>query len=331
MNLEYQGMGAEIYRWGTKRRFNAYSDHMKKKAGGRVQKLTIDAGFSCPNRDGTKGNGGCSFCLNDAFSPSYCMPEKSIAKQISEGIEFHARRYRRAEKYLAYFQAFSNTHAPVDTLAAKYREALDCEGVIGLVIGTRPDCMNAEKLSLLRELSHHHYIIVEYGIESVYNRTLERVNRLHTFEDSLEAVKMTAGCGIPVGGHLIFGLPGENRQDMMESARIISQMPLDQVKFHQLQIFRGTAMEQEYRNNPDDFRLFTEDEYLDFMAEYIEMLDPRIVIERIAGETPPRYSLLRPWGPRYDQILVRFEKLLEKKDTWQGKRWQPAGSVKPVS
>src|SRR5665647_2505639 len=165
--------------WGGKRRFNAYPDYMRKKFGGRVQKLTIDAGFSCPNRDGTKGTGGCTFCLNDAFNPSYCTPSKTITQQINEGIEFHEKRYRRAEKYLAYFQAFSNTHSPVNILAELYQEALNCKGVIGLVIGTRPDCMDKEKLDLLLYLSKKHHIVVEYGIETVLNRTLERINRCH--------------------------------------------------------------------------------------------------------------------------------------------------------
>jgi hypothetical protein len=312
--------------WETKRRFNAYPDFMSRKFGGRVQKLTIDAGFSCPNRDGTKGTGGCTFCLNDAFNPSYCSPLKSITQQIEEGKAFHAIRYRRANKYLAYFQAFSNTHAPVSILAEKYTEALDCEGVIGIVIGTRPDCMDKSKLALLQELSAYHHVVVEYGIESVYNRTLERINRGHTFEDTVKAVKMTACKGIYTGGHLVFGLPGESREDMLHSANLVSEMPLHSIKFHQLQIFKGTPMELELAQHPSDFTFFGEEEYLDFLVEIVEMLDPRIIIERIAGETPPRFAVHHPWGPRYDQILVKFERLLEKRDTWQGKKWRESSS-----
>jgi len=308
--------------WGHNRRFNSYPDYMRKIFGGRVQKLTIDAGFSCPNRDGTKGTGGCTFCLNDAFSPSYCNPEKSVSQQISEGISFHEKRYRRATKYLAYFQAFSNTHASVKMLEQLYRQALDMEGVIGIVIGTRPDCMDDLKLELLRELSVHHHVIVEYGIESVYNKTLKRVNRCHTFEDALNAINRTAEKGIHVGGHLIFGLPGESRENMLESAGIISKLPLTSIKFHQLQLFKGTPMAEEYKSNPGDFNWFNMEDYLEFMAEYIEQLNPRIVIERIAGETPPRFAVIRPWGPRYDQILVSFEKLLEERDGWQGKKFR---------
>lgn len=313
------------YPWGSNRRFNAYPDYMRKKFGGRVQKLTIDAGFSCPNRDGTKGYGGCTFCLNDAFNPSYCTPSKTITRQIEEGIEFHEKRYRKAEKYLAYFQAFSNTHAAVDILAAKYHEALQCNGVIGLVIGTRPDCMDAEKLDLLLNLSVKYHIVVEYGIETVHNPTLRRINRCHTFEETRATIEMTAGKGIHVGGHLIFGLPGESREDMMDSASILSAMPLDSIKFHQLQIFKDTQMEEEFKKYPGDFSLPDEDEYLDFMVQYIELLNPRIVVERIAGETPPRYAVRKPWGPRYDQILVKFEKLLEERNTFQGKRYSVIG------
>ncbi len=210
---------------------------------------------------------------------------------------------------------------PLVSLQDFYNEALNCSGVIGLVIGTRPDCMDKEKLDLLLGLSEKYHIVVEYGIETVYNRTLERINRCHTFEDTLAAVEMTAGKGIHVGGHLIFGLPGESRQDMLESASIISSMPLDSIKFHQLQIFKGTGMENEFKDHPEDFFSPGEDEYLDFMAEYIELLRPGIVVERIAGETPPRYAVGKPWGPRYDQILVKFEKLLEERDGFQGKRW----------
>jgi radical SAM protein (TIGR01212 family) len=289
--------------------------------GGRVQKLTIDAGFSCPNRDGTKGTGGCTFCLNDAFNPSYCVSHKSVSQQITEGIVFHEKRYRRATKYLAYFQAFSNTHAPVERLASLYNEALNIEGVIGIVIGTRPDCMDAQKLVYFRELSEKYHVVIEYGIESVNNKTLKRVNRCHTFEETADAIINTARAGIHVGGHFIFGLPGENREDMMKSARILSALPLKSMKFHQLQLFKGTAMEQEYHDNPDDFFFFSEEEYLNFIVEYLEILNPQFVIERIAGETPPRYAVIRPWGPRYDQILVKFERMLEGKDSWQGKRY----------
>lgn len=314
------------YPWGHQRRFNSHVDQMRSLFGERVQKLTLDAGFTCPNRDGTKSRGGCSFCLNDAFNPSYCHPEKSVTLQLEEGMAFHRNRYRRADKYLAYFQAYSNTYAPVDRLFDLYCEALAVKGVVGIVVGTRPDCMDGDKLDMLRELSQRYYVMIEYGIESVYNDTLLRVNRCHTFEDTVHAIGMTAEKGLKAGGHLIFGLPGEDRDAMLASVAIVSKLPLNSIKFHQLQLFLGTKMEQEYVEHPDDFYAFELDEYLEFIADYIERLNPLFGIERIAGETPPRFAVLKPWGPRYDTILMRFERLLAKRNSWQGKHYRPTSS-----
>jgi uncharacterized protein len=309
------------YPWGNTRRINAYSDAIKRTFGARVQKLSIDAGFTCPNRDGSKGTGGCTFCLNDAFNPSYCEPEKPLKQQIEEGIEFHSKRYRRAMQYLAYFQAYSNTYAPLEKLRDSFNEVLAVDGVIGIVVGTRPDCISKEILDYLQELSLKVHVVVEYGIESVNDRTLLRVNRGHTFSDTVKAIVETASRGIRTGGHMIFGLPGETPDDMMKSAAILSGLPLYNLKFHQLQIFKNTVMEKDFKEHPDDFHLFSEDTYLEFMTEYITFLNPAFTIERIAGETPPRFSVLKPWGPRYDQLLTKFEKLMEEKDLWQGKNY----------
>ena len=311
-----------IYPWGHNRRFNTYSDYMKRTFGGRVQKLTIDAGLSCPNRDGSKGTGGCTFCLNDAFNPSYCNPQKTITQQIQEGISFHEKRYRRASSYLAYFQTFSNTHAPLKQLMELYEEALAFEGVVGLVIGTRPDCIDQEKLDYFSLLAEKAHLVIEYGIESVYDKTLHRVNRHHTFSESANAIIKTAERGIHVGAHIILGLPGETREEMLQSAAVLSVLPINSLKFHQLQLFKGTQMEREYLSNPEEFNFFNEDEYLNFMVDYIEQLNPEFIIERIAGETPPRFAVVRPWGPRYDQILVKFEKILNEHDSWQGKKYK---------
>jgi len=310
-----------LYPWGNNRRFNSYPDYLRKIFGNRVQKVTLDAGFTCPNRDGTKGKGGCTFCLNDAFNPSYCSPDKPIGQQIREGIEFHGKRYRRATQYLAYFQAYSNTYLPLARLKQLYDEAMAHDAVAGLVIGTRPDCVDNEKLDYFAQLSEKTYLILEYGVESVYDNTLQRINRGHTFADSVNAIKDTARRGIKTGCHMIIGLPGETPEQIIDSASVLSSLPLTTIKFHQLQIFRGTQMEKEYRENPGEFRLFSPDEYLSFMAEYIIRLNPGFVIERIAGETPPRYAAVNRWGPRYDEILLRFEKNLEKMDYWQGKKF----------
>ncbi len=307
------------YPWGHQRRFNSYTEYFRKKFGERVQKLTLDAGFTCPNRDGSKGKGGCTFCNNNAFNPSYCQPEKSISTQIDEGIEFHRKRYRRTTKYLAYFQAYSNTYAGVDVLRKRYEEALRRDEVIGLVIGTRPDTVNLEILDYIKTLTKDHYVIIEYGIESCYNATLKRVNRGHTFEDSIRAIDMTASKGIRQGAHFIIGLPGESSEDVLAEMKIISGLPINNIKFHQLQIVKNTIMAKEYISNPEDFRIYDLDEYLHLMMKILEILNPEFVVERIAGESNPGFLLSKSWGIRYEQVLNTFEQMLAGQDTWQGK------------
>jgi len=309
------------YPWGHQRRFNSYAEYFRKKFGGRVQKLAIDAGFTCPNRDGNKGEGGCTFCNNNAFNPSYCFPEKSISTQIDEGIEFHRKRYRRADRYLAYFQAYSNTYAGIDVLRDRYEEALRRDEVIGLVIGTRPDTVNPEFLDYIQTLAMDYYVIIEYGIESCFDATLKRVNRGHTFEDSIRAIDMTASRGIRQGAHFIIGLPGESPEDILAEMKIISGLPINNIKFHQLQIVKDTIMAEEYITNPGDFRMYDLDEYLDLMIRILEVLNPEFVIERIAGESNPGYLISKSWGLRYEQVLNKFEQLLAREDTWQGKRF----------
>ncbi len=311
-----------IYPWQHSRRFNSYPDYMRKVFGTRVQKVAVDAGFTCPNHDGKVGTGGCTFCNNDAFNPSYCSASKPIRQQLQDGMKFHKTRYRSTRKYIAYFQAYSNTYKPLNELERIYQEALDEEDIVGLVIGTRPDCIDESLLDYFRLLSEKAYLVIEYGIESVYNKTLQKINRGHTFEDSVEALEKTAQRGILAGGHMIFGLPGEKREEMLDSARIISELPLHSVKFHQLQIMKNTRMAEEYNEHPERFYFLPDiEDYLEFMVQYIEHLNSSFILERIAGETPPRFNVRIPWDLRYDQILVKFEKLLEERDTWQGKKW----------
>ena len=313
----------EVFPWGNRRRFNAYSDYFKHVFGERVQKVTIDAGFTCPNRDGTAGRGGCTYCNNDAFNPSYCNPGKSVTQQIDEGVEFHRNRYRRANKYLAYFQAYSNTYAPLDRLKEIYDEALQYPGIIGLVIGTRPDCIDDEKLDYFAKLSENYYIILEYGIESFYNRTLEQINRGHSVEDSITAIEKTAQKGIKTGAHLIFGLPGETRDDMLKEADMISQLSLDTVKFHQLQILKDTVMEREYQDHPERFTLFELDDYIDFIISFMERLNPDFVIERFSGEVPPWFLAGPGWGLiRTYEVRNKLEQRMVNMDTWQGKYYK---------
>jgi len=309
-----------LYPWGDNRRFNSYAGYFKRTFGGRVQKLTIDAGFSCPNRDGSIGVGGCTYCNNDAFNPSYCSPTKSITQQLEEGISFHGVRYRRAESYLAYFQAYSNTHASAQKLKEFYSEALAHPKVIGLVIGTRPDCVDEEKLNYIQELSKQYYISLEFGVESCYNRTLEAINRGHSFEKSVWAIEESAKRGINVGAHIIFGLPGESREEMLAEAKILSTLPLNSIKFHQLQIIKGTAMEKQYKDSPEIFNLFGMNDYLHFVVDFLERLNPNFVVERFTSEAPPWFLAVEGWGLlRTDQLLNKIEKILEERDTWQGK------------
>ena len=312
-----------LFPWGHERRFNAYTNYFRKTFGERVQKVSINAGFTCPNRDGTKGTGGCTYCINDAFNPSYCRPDKSVTTQIREGIDFHKKRYRRASFYLAYFQAYSNTYASQEILRELYEEALRYPGVIGLIIGTRPDCIDEQKLVYLKDLAQKYYVAVEYGIETCYDKTLLRINRAHTFADAVNAVRLTSEYGINTGAHFIFGLPGETENEMLEEALKISEMPLTTVKFHQLQILKGTTIEREYKNNPSDFKLFTLEEYLSFIIRFLEHFTPKIMIERFTGEVPPKFLAVMPWdSKRNDQISVLIENKLEELDTWQGRLYR---------
>jgi uncharacterized protein len=314
---------SRTYPWGHNRRYNSYSEYIKKLFGGRVQKISVDAGFTCPNRDGSKGFGGCTFCSNDAFNPSYCTPLKPIRQQVDEGIEFHLKRYRRASNYLVYFQAYTNTYKPLEDLQDLYEQALSVPGVIGIVIGTRPDALQEELLGYLRKLQQDHYVMVEFGVESIYDSTLMRINRGHNFAESVRAITETAQAGIPCGAHLIFGLPGETEAQMRDSARVMSSLPISTIKFHQLQVFKDTPMAIEFREKPDDFRLFSLDEYIRFIILYLEMLNPAIVIERFAGEVPPRYLVSESWGSlRYDQVLKMIETALEETDGYQGKHFK---------
>ena len=312
-----------VYPWGHERRFNAFPDYFRRHYGSRMQKVSVDAGFTCPNRDGSKGTGGCTFCNNKAFNPSYCLPEKSITRQIEEGIEFHKKRYRKVQSYLVYFQAYSNTYATVDRLSELYNEALAHKDVRGLVIGTRPDCVNDEILDFLAEISRRCILLLEFGIESCYDKTLLRINRGHTFKEAVTAIESASNRGLNASAHFIFGLPGETREEMLQEAEIISGLPLKSVKFHQLQIIKGTAMEEEFKRNPADFEIFSWDDYLSFIIMFLEKLNPALVVERFTGEVPPRFLANEVWGKkRSDQIIGLIEKKLEELDTWQGKRYE---------
>lgn len=297
-------------------RYTAFS--YSERYGMRLQRLTLDGGFTCPNRDGTLGIGGCTFCDNAAFHPGYTRG-KSIGEQLEAGIAFHARRGRKADGYLAYFQAYSNTYAPLPVLRERYGAALSHPLVKGIVIGTRPDCVDAQKLDYLASLQKNGAIVeIEYGIESVFDKTLLRVHRGHDFACTQSAIRETAEKGLPTGGHIILGLPGETREMLLEEAEILNSLPLTSLKFHQLQIIKGTQMEKEFADKPRDFLRLGADEYIDLLADILERLRPDIAIGRIASSVPPAFTDA-PWGLlKHDALLHRLETRMQERDTRQG-------------
>ena len=307
--------------WKHDRRYNNFPTYFKSKFNERVQKVSVDAGFTCPNRDGRKALNGCSYCNNKTFKPDYCKLEKSITEQLNQGIEFFAKKYQSMQ-FLAYFQAYSNTYADVAVLKERYEEALAVEKVIGLVIGTRPDCVNTKVLDYLQELSQKYYVMVEFGVESVKDKTLERINRGHNFAAAEWAIKETARRGIHNCAHLILGLPGENRADFLEQAREISKLPVENLKLHQLQIHCGTRMAVEYAEQPQDFELFTVDEYLDLVVDYLELLNPNIILERFISQAPRDLLIAPKWGLKNFEFVAKLEKRLAERDTWQGRLYE---------
>lgn len=309
------------FAWGNSRRFHSLADQYKQRYGTRVQKVSLHAGFTCPNRDGTVGTGGCTFCNNQGFSPSYCHETDSITSQLDKGLRFLRKRYKRARLFMAYFQAYSNTYDEIPVLQKRYQEALAHPDISGISVGTRPDCVDDPKLDYLAELAEEYMVSVEYGVETCDEETLIKINRGHTFEDSVKAIEKTAARGLHTAIHLILGLPGQSRQQMLEQSQIISRLPIHSVKFHQLQIVRETPMAREYASNPENFSFFQPDEYVDFMVEFLENLRADIAIERFAGEVPPAYNLRQSWsGLRSDQIIKRIENKLEQRNSWQGKK-----------
>ena len=302
--------------------YNDFPTFLRKYFSYKVQKISLNAGFTCPNRDGTKGWGGCTYCNNQTFNPDYCRTEKSITTQLQEGKYFFAHKYPEM-KYLAYFQAYTNTYAELEGLKRKYEEALKVDGVVGLVIGTRPDCMPEGLLHYLEELNKHTFLMVEYGIESTCDKTLQRINRGHTYAETVEAVERTAACGILTGGHIILGLPGETRETMVEQAGILSQLPLFTLKIHQLQLIRGTRMAHECAEVPDDFHLFTEvDEYIDLVIDYIEHLRPDMVVERFVSQSPKELLIAPDWGLKNYEFVARLQKRMKERDAYQGKKYK---------
>ena len=298
-------------------RYNEYGPWLTGLLGCKTQKISINAGFTCPNRDGTVGTGGCTYCNNQTFNPAYCATTKTITQQLEEGKQFFARKYP-AMKYLAYFQAYTNTYAVLPTLQARYEEALAVPDVIGLVIGTRPDCMPQPLLRYLSQLHQTHPVLIEYGVESVYDTTLRRINRGHTHAQTVDTIRRTAASGIPVGIHLILGLPGETRQQIIDEARILSSLPITTLKLHQLQLIKGTRMAEEYAAHPSDFHLYTVEAYIDLLCNFIAHLRPDLILERFVSQSPASLLATPGWGLKNYEFTERLRKRLAERNIRQG-------------
>lgn len=290
--------------------FRDYSEYLRERFDGKVQKLTVDAGFSCPNRDGTIGRGGCSYCNNSSFSPALGS-NGSVAAQLEAGKRFFARKYPEM-RYLAYFQSYTNTHAPIDRLIALYEEALSVDGIVGLIIGTRPDCVNENLLSALSEINRSRRVIMEYGAESTHDSTLRAVNRCHTWADTCRAVELTRQAGLDAGLHFILGLPGENTDMMLATVDEINRLRPDTVKFHQLQIIRGTRLARQWQQGEVSVKTFTVDEYLDLCVEIVKRLDPSIAIERFTSSSPAELLLAPRWGLKNYEFTNLLRNRLKK-------------------
>lgn len=307
-----------MFPWGGERRFNAYSQYCRTRFGGRIQKLPVDAGFSCPNRV-SRTQGGCTYCANSAFSPSYLAENKDIATQLEHGKRFFEKRYPSNNGYFAYLQSYTNTLAPLSVLRDKFETALQVPDIKGLIISTRPDCLPEEVLDYLSELNERTHLTVEIGVEGFHNETLAHIHRGHTVECTLEAFEKLHRRNISTCAHLIFGLPNEKPEQWLSDVRLLNELRPQFVKFHQLQIFKNTLMETEYHNHPERFHPLSADDYVQFLCDYLERMSPEIVIERFSAEVPPRYLAVSQWNLlRHNALVRKVEEELERRGSWQG-------------
>lgn len=300
-----------------KKRYNDYSSYLSQIFPQRIQKISVNAGFTCPNRDGEIGFGGCTYCNNQTFHPDYCQPHKSITQQLEEGIQFFRKKYTD-QRYLAYFQAYTNTYDSLNNLILKYEEALSHPLVSGIVIGTRPDCINEELLNYLSVLSKSKYVMIEYGVESTSDETLKLINRGHDFATAQRAIIATSERGISTGVHLILGLPKESTETILEHAKKISELPVTCIKLHQLQLIKGTKMAQQFEENPEWFHLYSAEEYIELAIDFIERINPQFVVERFISQSPTELLLKPSWGLKNFEFTAKLEKRIKERDTYQG-------------
>lgn len=298
------------------KRYNSYHEYLRERFGTRVHKVSIDMGFTCPNRDGSVAQGGCVYCNNDSFVPPYARARYSMDFQIKHGIEYLKKRYK-AEKFIIYFQAYTSTYGEAKELERMYKESLKYDGVIGLAVGTRSDCIDEEKIEIFERLAKEYYVTIEYGIESIYDKTLEFMNRGHDYQSVLDAIELTKGRGIHLGTHIIVGMPTETKEEMLQMADEISSLGIDSFKIHNLHIIKNTQLERMYKLK--QFYLFSYEEYLDFIVKFLERLHPEIMLERLFTDTPQDLLVAPKWTQRHNEIIYGINKELEKKDTYQGK------------
>jgi radical SAM protein (TIGR01212 family) len=298
------------------RRYNAFGQYMKRLYRTPVYKVNVDAGFTCPNRDGTIATGGCIYCNNDSFRPSACTSAASLREQINKGIPYLRSRYG-AEKFIVYFQPYTNTYASVETLDRLYREALDNPGVVGLAIGTRPDCVDEEKIALLETLARDQFVLVEYGLQSVYDKTLAFINRGHDYACFKNALALTINRGIHVGAHLILGFPTETREEMLNMADELSRLPIEFLKIHQLQVAKDTALADLYEEKP--FATFGYHEYIEMLADFMERLSPDIVLQRLFAAAPDDILIAPLWNKTRSELLRDLDSFMEQRGSYQGK------------
>lgn len=304
----------------NKKPYNDFGDFLKSIFPFKVQKISINAGFTCPNRDGKKGFGGCTYCNNQTFSPQYCATEKSVTQQLEEGIVFFSRKYPEM-KYLAYFQAYTNTYDELDSLLKKYNEALSHPNVVGLIIGTRPDCIPDELLNELKKIASNHFLLIEYGVESTHDKTLEFINRGHTYQETVDTIIRTHHAGILCGVHLILGLPGESREMILSHADRISELPLKTVKLHQLQLIRNTKMAKQFQETPEIFHLYSADEYIELCIDFLERLHPDFILERFISQSPKELLIAPDWGLKNFEFTAKVNSQIAERGSFQGKKF----------
>jgi radical SAM protein (TIGR01212 family) len=299
-------------------RYNSYGAFLREKFGCRVSKIVVDAGFSCPNRDGTVGIGGCTYCNNDAFRPATARRLDAIPRQVENGIAYLKRRYR-AQKFIVYFQPFTNTFAPLEQLIPLYESAIDHPDIVGIAVGTRPDCVDEAKIAWFENLARSHFVSLEYGLESIHDKTLALINRGHDYDCWLRAVQQTRCRGIYLGAHLILGFPWESRDEMLAMAGAVSGNGLNFLKLHHLHIVKDTALGRQYLNKP--FPLLEYRQYVDLLVEFLELLEPAIRLERLFGLAPEDQLIGPHWGKTKAEIQCDIERTLAARATWQGRRY----------